>query len=350
MINYCKDYILETKSPKKRKKNSKLHTFTQRSDTTRDQNNKVKQLEEINRNALQALKARGITVQTSPYPLALATMNGCARTGSKSTFRTILKQQPQLGPCFMNTLPHNFNNFCLITDFMCYIHMPPPNNISKYSEYFNYLWDACITGDQSINNNVTSVIFVFDKPEYLPPPRELVHDKRAKGVSSTPLEHEINDSVPVPRSRDYSALLTKPEFKNKLLRYITDKLVKRCIQESSQTTSVTFVVDSPTLPAIYSIQQGTINSIKHNQHGEGDVGVWYHCLLRPEKNVLIVSSDTDIWMYGLLLTELSHQLQSRATCVKCLNSSSMTYINVTQLYESICTHPQLEKFLTHAHH
>ena len=84
-----------------------------------------------------------------------------------------LKQQPPLGPCFMNTLPNHFNNFCLITDFMCYIHMPPPNNISKY---FNYLWDACITG----NNNITSVIFVFDKPEYLPPPRELVHDKGAK--------------------------------------------------------------------------------------------------------------------------------------------------------------------------
>ena len=86
--SWSQDHILGTESPKK-------HTFTQYSDTSRDQNNKVKQLEEINRNALQALKARGITVQTSPYPLALATMNGCARTGSKSTFRTILQQQPQ---------------------------------------------------------------------------------------------------------------------------------------------------------------------------------------------------------------------------------------------------------------
>ena len=61
----------------------------------------------------------------------------------------------------------------------------------------------------------------------------------------------------------------------------------------------------------------------------------------------LLSSDTDVWMYtlyGLLVTKLSFQLQSKQ--VYCLNSSPPTHINVTRLYESITVHPQLGK-ITH---
>ena len=94
MTKYYQDYILGNEPLKKRKKNSKLHTFIPWPSTTREQNSKVKQLEEINRNALQALKTSGIMVQTSPYPMAMATMSGSARTGSKSTIKTTLEKEP----------------------------------------------------------------------------------------------------------------------------------------------------------------------------------------------------------------------------------------------------------------
>ena len=57
-------YIFSKESLKKRKKNTE---FTTQAISNTEQN-RVKQLEEINRNALQALKAGGITVQRSPYP------------------------------------------------------------------------------------------------------------------------------------------------------------------------------------------------------------------------------------------------------------------------------------------
>ena len=44
MTKYCQDYILGNEPLKKRKKISKLHTFTPRPSTTREQNSKVKQL------------------------------------------------------------------------------------------------------------------------------------------------------------------------------------------------------------------------------------------------------------------------------------------------------------------
>ena len=197
MTKYCEDYVLGNESLKKRKKNSKLHTFTPRSVTSREQNSKVKQLEEINRNALQALKTSGIMVQTSPYPMAMATMSGSARTGSKNTIRTTLEKQSQFSACFTKSLPTSYDNVCLITDFMCYIHIPPPSTTVTYSEYFNYLWTIATTHSAG---NTTSIVFVFDKPEHLPPPRTLVHEKRAKG-KSTPydnFEKLIDDNLPVP--------------------------------------------------------------------------------------------------------------------------------------------------------
>ena len=80
------------------------------------------------------LQASGVAVQTSPFPLALSTVDGLLRTGSKST----LQKEPQLRDCFTTTPSES--GVCMIFDFMCYIHMPPPSNVNTYSEYFNYLW------------------------------------------------------------------------------------------------------------------------------------------------------------------------------------------------------------------
>ena len=86
-----------------------------------------------------------------------------------------------------------------------------------------------------------------------------------------------------------------------------------------------------------------MNTMEPNKHGEGDVGVWHHCLRQPQKNFILLSSDTDVWMYGLLITKLSYQLQTKQVYVKCLNSSPLVYVNVTQLYKAITAHPRLGK-------
>ena len=104
---------------------------------------------------MQALKASGVTVQTCEYPLAIAYMNGDARTGTKSSIRSVL--QKQFSTCF-DTLPPDISDVCLIADFMCYVHMPPPN-VATYSEYFNYLWSVSLN---TFIKKTTSVVFVFD--------------------------------------------------------------------------------------------------------------------------------------------------------------------------------------------
>ncbi len=41
---------------------------------------------------MEILQANGITAQTSPYPLAIADLNGNMRAGTKSKFLETLKQ------------------------------------------------------------------------------------------------------------------------------------------------------------------------------------------------------------------------------------------------------------------
>ena len=301
-----------------------------------EQNNRVKQLEEINKNALQALKDSGVAVQTSPFPLAISTADGLLRTGSKSTFREILQKQTQFCECFTTLTPNNLTDACIIFDFMCYIHMPPPSNVNTYSEYFNYLWML------SVSKHLQQAVFVIDKPKYLPAPRDLIHDSRAKGKQIITENQHIHDHVTIPNNKAYTSLLTLPDFKERLIQYLTNKLILRCT-ECIQTSTTTFVIDSPSLSSVVQIEKGNMAVREPNEHGEGDVAIWHHCCSSSSQKFIIVSSDTDVWVYGLLIVEFDHHLQSKEIHVECLNSTPKTHVNVTRLYKCITVHQQLGK-------
>ena len=80
-----RQYVLEPpkETPQKRKKHPKLETFSTRKQTQRTQEGKVKQLSVILKNAMATLQANGITTQSSPYPLAIADINGEMRKSQK---------------------------------------------------------------------------------------------------------------------------------------------------------------------------------------------------------------------------------------------------------------------------
>ena len=89
IIEYVKQNLLippkEATSDQKRER--KLHTFTPRPPSTHDNRSKVKQLCNLVQNAIEVLQASGITAQASPYPLAIAQIDGAMRMGTKSEFK-----------------------------------------------------------------------------------------------------------------------------------------------------------------------------------------------------------------------------------------------------------------------
>ena len=91
---------------------------------------------------LEVLQASGITAQTSPFPLAIAQIDGAIKVGTKSEFKDALCNVG-FGEIFTNhcpffSLPHSSptQGLSVILDFLYYIHRPPPPDITIFSEYF----------------------------------------------------------------------------------------------------------------------------------------------------------------------------------------------------------------------
>lgn len=108
-----------------------------------------------------------------------------------------------------------------------YIHMPPPPDVVTFFEYFSFLWDCVF--DRYRKHKYLYI--VIDKPDYLPPPRKLVHASRKERVGSLTcsayLDPEISDSSPIPHSQAYTSLLSSSEtFKWKLIQYISNKMIE----------------------------------------------------------------------------------------------------------------------------
>ena len=40
-----------------------------------------------------------------------------------------------------------------------------------------------------------------------------------------------------------------------------------------------------------------------NRNGEADCNVWFHCMTSTSRNIVILGSDTDIWVYGMIFME-----------------------------------------------
>ena len=91
MLKYVKEHILplpEGESRPRKKRLQKLSTFSKTVAPAREQKRRVNELENIATNAMQILQERGITAQTSPYPLAIADIHG---QGKQSEFVNVMK-------------------------------------------------------------------------------------------------------------------------------------------------------------------------------------------------------------------------------------------------------------------
>ena len=139
---------------------------------------------------------------------------------------------------------------------------------------------------------------VIDKPDYLPPPRSIVHTSRGKRNQQDFLDPVIRDDATIPHSNSYSALLANStSFRRCLLQYLTENFGDK---SKTVTRNYTFsvTIDSPLLPFLVTIHRGQSENKPPNQHGEADYTIWHHCIYEISTTILVVSSDTDTCELG----------------------------------------------------
>ena len=125
---------------------------------------------------MEILQAHGITAQTSPYPLAISDTHGNMHSSQKSQFLTTLTQCIQFDQAVSTTCPLLLSPppDLVVIDLLYFLHMPPPPIVLTFSDYFDHLWQQTISR-YSIRQNAYHVYLAINKPDFLPPPRSLVH-------------------------------------------------------------------------------------------------------------------------------------------------------------------------------
>ena len=97
------------------------------------------------------------------------------------------------------------------------------------------------------------------------------------------------------------------------------------------------IMDSPSLQSLSTIQGWNVYTSEGNEHGKADYAIWFHSIHSPSNN-LIVSSNTDTWVYGLGIYKAGHMNHKQ---VYVQRGNSNTYININEGTALISNHPVL---------
>ena len=183
------------------------------------------------------------------------------RSSPKSQFLTILTQCIKFDQAVSTTCPLVSNptpELVVIIDLLYFLHMSPPPTVLTFGEYFDHLWQQTIN-QYSIRQGAFHVYLVIDKPDFLPPPRSIVHQSRAsRSDQDTSPDPVIEDDQIIPHNETYTSLLSKSNsFKTKLIEYLSNKFIA---QSAAITTKYRFsdTIDSPSFSSLATVNSGAI--------------------------------------------------------------------------------------------
>ena len=97
-------------------------------------------------------------------------------------------------------------------------------------------------------------------------------------------------------------------------------------------------MDSPAVQHPVMVTNSTLCSYPQNKHGEADYAIWHHASYTPASSVLVVSCDTDTWVYGLGIYEVGY-LGEKTVCVQRGNTGE--FVDISAGVDIISQHPKL---------
>ena len=343
MFSYIRQYALEppTELQQKRRR-QKLKTFTKNKDTSKKLNTKLNQATLLLSSAYKSLLNPGSGCkQTFPLPLAICTPDGTMRKCNKSIFRDVILDifpgshvvATQCPFITSTPVPHE-----LIVDFLFILHQPPPPDVDTFASYASYIWDKIIF-KLGVCRGANIVRIIVDKSTFFPEPRALLHDTRSSNTGKMNAhECTICDEGLIPLCNDYQKMLANAELKRKYISYLMDYFVKTATNNSTQ---IQLILDHEDLSCPCLVSAGNVLSlpILKNRNGEADYNVWFHCMMSTSEKIVVLGSDTDIWVYGMMFLECGW-LQNKTVYVEC--KIGKEYVHLNKLMDMAHAHPKLK--------
>ena len=340
MFSYIRQHTLipPTESKQKRRR-QKLKTFTKTRDSARKMTTKLNQATLLLSSAYKSLlnPTKGYK-QTFPLPLAICNPSGQMRTCNKSLFKeaiqTVFPNSGIFTPhCSLLSSEHE-----IIVDFLYMLHQPPPPSITTFSSYAKFLWERIVM-KLGIQRGANVIRIVVDKPAYLPKPRELLHASRSDQSGKLSVDDcNVSDDEMIPQCKRYQQMLANEHLKKKFISYLMDQFVKFGIHSH---LSVNIILDYEDMACPCAIYQGSKMDLEmlKNNNGEADYNVWYHCMSSLSHNILIIGSDTDIWVYGMAFVECGWLGNKQVYVERAIGSE---YVSLNAISEAVMNHPKLK--------
>ena len=277
--------------------------------------------------------------QTFPLPLAICNPTGQMRTCNKSVFKEAIENAFPNSQTFTPSCPILQSPHELIVDFLYMLHQPPPPHITTFSSYAKYLWDRIVIklGTQRGANVIRIIV---DKPQYLPKPRDLLHEKRTGKTGKLNVDEcKISANEAIPQCSKYQQMLANEKLKKEFISYLMKQFIK--LGEDSNL-SANIILDYEDIECPCAIYEGTkiqLEMLKNN-NGEADYNVWYHCMSSTSSNIVILGSDTDIWVYGMSFIGCGWLGNKTVYVERAIGSD---YVCLNALSETVMNHPKLKK-------
>ena len=275
--------------------------------------------------------------QSFPLPLALCTPHGEMRACVKSKFRDVIIDTIS-SSSFVTKCPFLcpiYTDHELIVDFLYLLHQPPPPDIKTFAEYAHYMWDRVVL-KLGVRRGAQVVRIVVDKPSFLPKPRDLLHAQRSSRTGQIDAVDIYGDNA-IPHATEYQQLLANPQLKRTFLSYLMQQFTVLTCRANLPTH---VIIDYEYVICPVNIYRGKLLELPMlaNNNGEADYNVWYHCMKSTHSHIIVLGSDTDIWVYGMALMDcgwIEHQV---IFVEKSINSE---YVDLNALSVAVAAHPQL---------
>ncbi len=215
--------------------------------------------------------------------------------------------------------------------------MPPPPDVLTFHQYFRKLWERSV-GKYALTLQCKKIYIVIDKPDFLPPPRSIVHYSRSlKTQTCSTVDPNIEDEKPIPHDHTYTSLLANStSFRENLLTYLSTKIIT---EAKSVTCAKPFdlVLDTLSFPTPILVSSGATTNLQPNQHGEADYAMWHQAIHSSCSTVLILASDTDTWTNGIGIHQ--YYLGNKAVYIE--RGKSGEYVHINAATVSLQQHPKL---------
>ena len=281
-------------------------------------------------------------IQTFPLPLALCNAHGEMRSCTKSEFRDVILNLFPSSDAIVTQCPlingNSSNDHELIIDFLFMLHQPPPPDMT-FSNYVNYLWNRLIL-KLGAYRGAKVIRIVVDKPSYLPKPRELLHKSRSSktGIMNKQ-DCSISDDGALPHCKAYQTMLANPELKKQYILYLMTKFIELTC---SNKLPVHVILDYEGIACPCIIYNGVKFDLPmiQNENEEADYNVWYHCMTSTSQNCIILGSDTDIWVYGMMYKDCGWLGRKTVYVEKTVGAE---YVCINSLHVAATSHPQLKQ-------